>query len=148
MISNYSFTSLQMLIEFLELECQQIDPEISWRYYSDTHSPGMSPKGRIETPRGKPEFQANYDVLFSTIYFNLVFIVSEDSIEEAMQVSHTWRYLLTNTIMSKLRKEGYNGHYHGIKLVEWRMKPIVNQDKGATIYLHLLYSNVDFDMSI
>lgn len=133
------------MIEFLETECQQIDPGISWRYYNDTHALGMPPKGRIETPKGKPEFQGNYDILYSTIYFNLVFILSEDNVDDAIALSHTWRYLLTNGIMSKLRREGYNGHFHNLTFVEWRMKPTVNQDKGTTVFLNLLYSNVDFD---
>ena len=133
------------LAEYLVSKSVAYEPDISWLYYSDSHSPALPPMGAVICDRFKEEnnFPFNLDSVQTCYKIRLRLLISKDDLNDLWDALDSWCDYLKNDVMRSLQVEGYEDLFQGIHLdpkQEQFLKVDINQDDGGTGQLHLFYA--------
>lgn len=117
-----------------------IATELDWRYYSDTHSSQMEPKGAVILTRTTPVSNQKFLDYFNKNYrFRIRLLISHSDSWLMMQELLDWQEKLVNDVMRSLSVNGHNNLFQGIQFVEASQGVKENQNNGATGVIELLY---------
>ncbi len=140
---------IQALAEYLTQESIAYEPDIDWNHYSDTIANGDPPKGRIYLTNFLPTNQIQTD--FRATDFNLAIElgIADLDINSTYAKAHAWAGYLSETVLPKLRKEGYKLStnpdpnqpplFLGLEMSRSQIghKDPINQDGGAIVYVRI-----------
>ena len=132
------------LAEYLTSKAIAYEPNISWLYYHNVHSPALPPMGTVICDRFREEnnYPFNLDAIVTCHKIHLRLLISKDDLNELWDSLDSWCDYLKNDAMRSLQVEGYEGLFEGIHLdpkQEQFLKVDINQDEGGTGQLHLFY---------
>lgn len=121
-----------------------VTTELDWRYYNDTHTAQMEPKGAVIILQTTPVSNQKFLDSFNKNYrFRLRLLVSNEDSWLMMQKLLEWQEKLINDVMRSLSINGYNNLFEGIQFVEAKQGVRENQNNGATGVVELLYDWAD-----
>lgn len=130
-----------LLQQYLEQETQVFEPDTTWDYYSQEHSPDIAPKGAIFIDRIKEtDAPTTFDVISKVVKIHLRLTVSRHETTELIDDLNSWYGLLRDEIIFKLKCDGYQNYFKGIYFdpaVDSTFQVNKNQDNGGTGHLHL-----------
>ena len=124
---------INSLAQYLTDETLPVNPDIDWQNYQLDINSNDPPLGAVYVTNWFPTCQQNQDIVSTDYEIVIRLLIAKKTFAETLQSANAWGGFLTNNILRKLRKEGYNGLFRGIDIKPRATisDPLQNQDGGA-----------------
>ncbi len=124
---------IDSLAEYLTRETTPTEPQIDWLNYRLDIASDDPPLGAVYITNWFPTCQHNQDIVSTDYELVIRLIIAKSTFSETLRSANAWGGFLTNTVLRKLRKEGYNNLFRGIDIKPRPTisEPLLNQDGGS-----------------